>query len=333
MSSTLHSVRPPIRKLSSLLVAIGLIALCATGAGAHPADATDVDHDGWKNWADNCPKNYNPKQTDTDKDTPEPVYDSGQSTPQTGPIQIYPHTPVDPGQSTPTDQDPEVGGDACDIDDDADKIYDKRGPGKPGPDNCRLIANPDQKDTDSDGRGDVCDDDDDNDTILDATDNCSLVSNLDQRDANKDGKGDACDPSAPKKATGSLLGGPNPNDKRAPKIVLRKLALLHYAELGRGIAVAVKCDEGCILEGQVTLAGSVARKLKVSSSRTAKQVVVGRGAAQIAEKGTTFVFVKFTKKTLARIQRAAKVKTVLRVTARDASGNKASAVKRVQLKR
>ena len=332
-STTLHSVSAPLKKLWILFAAIAMIAACTTVAGAHPADVTDVDHDGYKNWADNCPKNYNPKQTDTDGDTPEPVYESGQSTPQTGPITVRPHTPVDPGQETPADQSPEVGGDSCDIDDDNDGIYDKRGPGRPGPDNCRMVANPDQEDADSDGKGDVCDEDDDNDTILDTADNCPMTANLDQRDTNKDGKGDVCDPTAPRRASGSLLGGADPNDKRAPKLTISKLKLLRYAELNKGIAVRVTCSEGCILDGALTLGGTVARRLKVTTSRTARQVVVGRGAAQVAEKGMTYVFVKLSKKTLARLKRTRKVKTVLRVTARDASGNKAAKRTSIQLKR
>ena len=321
-----------VKSLLLLLAAVGLMAVGMTaGAGAHPADATDVDHDGWKNWADNCPKNYNPKQTDTDKDTPEPIYDTGQSTPQTGPILVYPHTPVDPGQELPTDQDPEVGGDSCDIDDDADKVYDKRGPGKPGPDNCKLLPNPGQEDADSDGKGDVCDDDDDNDNVLDAKDNCPVNANPDQRDTNRNGKGDVCDGGS-KKATGSLLGGADPNDKTAPAVTLRKLSPVHYDELGRGLTVGVRCSEGCILEGELRMSGAVARRLKVTTSRK-KQVVVGRGAAQIAEKGTTFVFVKLSKTALSRLERAPRVRAVLRVTARDASGNQRSATKLVQLRR
>ena len=59
-------------------------------------------------------------------------------------------------------------GDACDTDGDGDGTDD-------GPDNCPLIANPDQLDTDSDGTGDACDTDDDGDGDNDGSDNCPLM--------------------------------------------------------------------------------------------------------------------------------------------------------------
>ncbi|TRY79590.1 hypothetical protein TCAL_11730 [Tigriopus californicus] len=68
-------------------------------------------------------------------------------------------------------------GDACDDDADNDGIPNT-------PDNCPLVANPDQADTETDGddkRGDACD-------------NCPFLPNLDQEDADNDGLGDACDP-------------------------------------------------------------------------------------------------------------------------------------------
>lgn len=48
---------------------------------------------------------------------------------------------------------------------DGDNVVDAR-------DNCRGLANPDQRDTDHDGQGDACDPDDDNDGIPDAQDRC-----------------------------------------------------------------------------------------------------------------------------------------------------------------
>lgn len=47
-------------------------------------------------------------------------------------------------------------------------------------DNCKLVRNPDQRNTDGDKWGDACD-------------NCRSQKNDDQKDTDQDGKGDACD--------------------------------------------------------------------------------------------------------------------------------------------
>lgn len=334
--------RLPIRALFAVLAAALVCAVAVTVASGHPSNPTDVDHDLLMNEYDNCPANYNPKQQDNDKDSEDYVqYETEpQQLPGAGGTaggKFYGWTEsasLPDGSPDPRNRPVGVGGDACDEDDDNDGFPDKRSTraeyrGK-AKDNCIKVANPGQEDADQDGTGDVCDPDDDNDTIADTADNCPTVSNVDQKDSDGDKAGDACDPDAPK--GGSLRGG-DPNDKTAPTVRISVARTQRFAEILLGITVPVRCSEGCSVEGELMLDARTARRLKLARSAAKTPFVVARGAAQIEDKGSTFVFVKLSKASLKRLQKARRVRPNLRLTVKDANGNQTVKTLRLKLRR
>uniref|UniRef100_A0A3B3TQM8 Thrombospondin 4b n=1 Tax=Poecilia latipinna TaxID=48699 RepID=A0A3B3TQM8_9TELE len=141
------------------------------GDGKGDACDDDMDGDGVRNFLDNCQRVQNRDQLDRDGDGVGDACDSCPDIPN-------------PNQS---DVDNDLVGDSCDTnqDSDGDGHQDTK-------DNCPLVINSSQLDTDKDGVGDECDDDDDNDGIPDTLppgpDNCRLVPNPDQIDDNSEFK-------------------------------------------------------------------------------------------------------------------------------------------------
>ena len=222
--------------------------------GSNPL-LVDGDNDGIDDSNDNCPAASNPSQTNTDNDLQGDACDRDDDNDGLSDLEerllgsdplladsdndgvldivddcpVNSNPPVDPnGEQLNTDGD--LQGDACDHDDDNDRVLDID-------DNCPIDANNDQLDTDEDEQGDVCDNDDDEDGLtdikegdlgtdpllidtdsdgltdfeeldlgtdpllddtdsdgyIDSVDNCPINTNADQLDTDGDTQGDVCD--------------------------------------------------------------------------------------------------------------------------------------------
>ncbi len=187
----MRAIRTSIILISALLL-IGFLSTVAAEPPENPGGGRklDSDGDGFKDFRDNCPDDYNPNQLDQDGDSIGDVCDNCEDD-------------YNPGQE---DSDGDGYGDACDNcpgdynpgqeDSDGDGYADAC-------DNCPADFNPDQEDSDGDGVGDLCDscpddynpgqEDSDGDGYADACDNCPEDSNPGQEDLDGDGVGDLCD--------------------------------------------------------------------------------------------------------------------------------------------
>jgi uncharacterized membrane protein YgcG len=315
---------------SIVLLVVGVFAVAAAVAVAHP-EPGDIDGDGVRDEVDNCAQTRNADQLDTDHDGPGDRCDAdadNDTVPNSLPYldRGDDNCPTVPNPGQEPSSDPRFGA-ACYRDSDGD--------GEPDPlDNCPAVANSGQADYDYDRTGDVCDPDDDDDGDFDAADNCQFTYNWDQADADGDGRGTACDDDESGARGGGSGGGgggsgggdANANDSTAPTLRLTVGRTQRLGELGAGMAVRVRCSEGCALEARLTVTRATARRLHVART-------VAQGAAALGDEGTTYVFVRFKRGATSRLARGSGVKAQLTLTAADESGNRRSVGRDLRLRR
>jgi hypothetical protein len=74
-----------------------------------------------------------------------------------------------------------------------------------------------------------------------------------------------------------------------------------------------RCSEACALSGELTVTGTVARRLKLS--RSGRPMIVARGAATLEGAGTTYVFLDFGRSAMRRVFGSRPVRATLTVRA------------------
>jgi hypothetical protein len=319
-----------------VLLVLGLAAAVPAGVSgaplwaAHP-EPGDVDGDGVRDESDNCPQTRNGNQSDIDRDTRGDRCDTDadgdgveNSVPGLGGPDNCPLVPnADQKDDGPEGNAGDGIGDACDRDDDGDFVTDAK-------DNCTGLSNPDQADYDYDRVGDACDPDEDEDGEFDEVDNCVRRYNPLQEDADGDGRGTACDDAEATGGGGGGTGGgggaAGGRDTTAPAIRLVLARTQRMRELGRSLAVQVRCNEACSIRARLTVSRRTARGLRIGRS-------LASGGAALGGRGSTYVFLRFKARAAKRLGRARGVRAQLRVSVADEASNRRTSSRTLRLRR
>jgi len=296
--------------LAAAVVAPGERPLAPPAAWAHPEEG-DADGDGVVDKEDNCPAAANEEQRDGDGDGQGDACDGDDDADGVPDAEDRCPLDADPGQA---DADGDGTGDACEGDRDGDGAPDAT-------DNCRETANPGQEDYDRDRLGDACDPDEEDDGVFDDRDNCPLAPNPDQVDADFDGQGRACD-------ADDTAVPPPAFDGHAPRVRAALAAPARFGALGAGLPVRLRCSEACAATARLVLGRRAAARWGLGRAR-----VVAAGSAEVAGRGSTYAFLRFTPRARRVLWRRDRVRLTLRVAARDRVANLRLLARPVELRR
>ena len=330
--------------------AIRLVRGGSAGRAAVPARAAhpepgDMDGDDVRDEVDNCPRDRNGSQLNSDGFSPNPdaqgdacdTDDDGD-----GVLDANDNCRVDfnPGQQ---DENNDGFGDACppthsepNVGNQSDGIIDDN-------DNCDFDYNPDQSDMDGDDRGDVCDSDRDGDRVDDQYDYCPTVYSLergvdnngdgvhdhrDQLDRDGDRVGTECDPDELSIAGPGGGAGSGRRDNRKPRLALQVDRRQQLAAVRAGMVVRVRCSEACGATVELRVKRAIAERLGLKRTR-----IFAGASARLQGKGTTYAFVQFDRRVRRKLFRMRRLGSTLTAVAVDRGGNRRSLTRRVELVR